>query len=138
MNETSMTSFILELQDTSHSETFAGVSSFVGEDESGSFGILPNHGRMMTMLVMGLARFRVSNEDWQYIATPGALIYFNNNKLTLSTRHFFIDNDYLRINTALQEQLLEEETQLHRQKQSLRRMEEEVLRRLWDIGRTAP
>ena len=138
MNETSMTSFILELQDTSHSETFAEVSSFVGEDESGSFGILPNHGRMMTMLVMGLARFRVSNEDWQYIATPGALIYFNNNKLTLSTRHFFIDNDYLRINTTLQEQLLEEETQLHRQNQSLRRMEEEVLRRLWDISRTAP
>ena len=93
---------------------------------------------MMTSLVMGLARFRINDQEWQYIATPGALAYFNNNSLTISTRHFFIDDDYLRISTALQEQLLEEETQLHNQKQSLRRMEEEILRRLWTIGRKMP
>ena len=130
-----MKSFTLTLQDATHAEKYEGITSFVGEDASGSFGILPNHDRMMTSLVMGLARFRIDDQDWQYIATPGALLYFNNDTLTLSCRHFFIDTDYMRISTALEEQLFEEEIQLQTQKQSLRHMEEEVLKRLWEIGR---
>ena len=130
-----MKSFTLILQDASHAEKHKGITSFVGEDTSGSFGILPNHGRMMTSLVMGLARFRIGDQNWQYIATPGAMLYFNNNTLTLSCRHFFIDTDYMRISTTLEEQLLEEEIQLQTQKKSLRHMEEEVLKRLWEVGR---
>jgi len=130
-----MKSFTLSLQDATHAEKYEGITSFVGEDTSGSFGILPNHDRMMTSLVMGLARFRIDDQDWQYIATPGALLYFNNDTLTLSCRHFFIDTDYMRISSALEEQLFEEEIQLQTQKQSLRHMEEEVLKRLWEVGR---
>ena len=131
-----MKSFTLTLQDATHVEKHEGITSFVGEDTSGSFGILPNHGRMMTSLVMGLARFRIGDQNWQYIATPGAMLYFNNNTLTLSCRHFFIDTDYMRISTTLEEQLLEEEIQLQTQKKSLRHMEEEVLKRLWEVGRS--
>lgn len=131
-----MKSFILSLQDDAHIKEYEGITSFVGEDTSGSFGILPGHTRFMTSLVMGLARFRIDEQDWQYLATPGALLYFHNNKLTLLTRHFLIDSDYMRISSALEVQLLEEETRLHSQKQSLRRMEEEVLKRLWEVGRT--
>ena len=130
-----MKSFTLSLQDATHAEKYEGITSFVGEDASASFGILPDHDRMMTSLVMGLARFRIDDQDWQYIATPGALLYFNNNTLTLLCRHFFIDTDYMRISAALEEQLLEEEIQLQTQKQSLRHMEEEVLKRLWVVGR---
>lgn len=135
-HEPLMNSFTLTLQDTTHSLQFDGVSSFVGEDTSGSFGILPGHARMMTSLVMGLSRFRITEQDWQYIATPGALLYFHNNTLSLMSRHFLIDKDYMRISAALEEQLLEEEALLHNQKQSLRRMEEEVLKRLWELGRS--
>jgi len=131
-----MTSFNILLQDTTHSQTYEGVTSFVGEDNSGSFGVMANHSRMMATLVMGLARFRINEQPWQYVATPGALIYFFNNQLTLSTRHFFIDEDYMRISLALEEQLLKEENQLRNQKQSLRHMEEVVLKHLWDIGRS--
>lgn len=131
-----MKSFILSLQDDAHIKEYEGITSFVGEDTSGSFGILPGHTRFMTSLVMGLARFRIDEQDWQYLATPGALLYFHNNKLTLLTRHFLIDSDYMRISSALEVQLLEEETRLHSQKKSLRRMEEEVLKRLWEVGRT--
>ena len=133
-----MTGFSLQIQDTAHAQHFDGVTSFVGEDDTGSFGILANHARTMTYLVMGLSRFRVDENNWQYIATPGALLYFYNNKLTLSTRHFFIDEDYMRISTALQTQLLEEEAQLKMQKHSLRRMEEEVLKRMWELDRYMP
>ena len=131
-----MKSFELILQDTTHTQHYDGVSSFVGEDGSGGFGILPGHARMMTALVMGLARFRIGEQNWQYIATAGAMLYFRDNQLLLSTRHFLIDTDYMRISTALGEQLLEEESQLHSQKQGLRRMEEETLKRLWDLART--
>jgi len=131
-----MKSFALNLLDATQTQTHTHVSSFVGEDNSGSFGILPGHTRLMTSLVMGLARFKINQQDWQYIATPGALLYFHNNQLTLTTRHFLIDTDYMRISKALAEQILEEESQLQSQKSSLRRIEEEVLKRLWKVGRT--
>lgn len=130
-----MKSFTLLLQDSIHIEKHEGITSFIGEDASGSFGILPNHERFMTSMLMGLSRFRIREQNWQYIATPGALLYFNNNTLTLSCRHFFINTDYMIISSALEEQLLQEEVKLQNQKQSLRHMEEEVLKRLWEVGR---
>jgi F-type H+-transporting ATPase subunit epsilon len=130
-----MNTFTLRLQDTSQAEEVEGVTAFVGEDTSGSFGILAGHARFMTSLVMGLARYRVDDEDWQYLAVPGALLYFRDNTLTLNTRRYFRDSDYTRISAVLQDQLLKEEENLHVMKESLHRMEEEVLRRMWEIKR---
>ena len=129
-----MNTFTLLLQDASRSERIDGVNSFVGEDASGSFGILADHSRMMTTLVIGLARFRIGDTNWQYLAMPGAVLYFFNNVLTLSTRRYLRDDDYTRISTALQEQLLAEEEKLHATRESLRRMEETLLKHLWELG----
>jgi F-type H+-transporting ATPase subunit epsilon len=129
-----MKSFTLQLQDASQSERIAGVTSFVGEDASGSFGILAGHARMMASLIIGLARFRIGDKAWQYLALPGAVLYFHDNMLTLSTRHYLRDNDYMRVSQALQQQLLAEEEKLHAMKKSLRHMEEEVFKRLWEMG----
>jgi F-type H+-transporting ATPase subunit epsilon len=129
-----MKTFTLLLQDSAHAERISGVHTFVGEDASGSFGILANHSRMATALVIGLARFRTDESSWHYLAMPGAILYFNDNLLTLSTRHYLRDDDYTRISTALQEQLLAEEEQLHGTRESLRRMEESLLKRLWKLG----
>ena len=128
-------SFTLRLQDATHAEEIAGVTSFVGEDASGSFGILAGHTRMITALVIGLARFRIGTEAWRYLAVPGAVLYFRDNVLTLSTRRYLLDDDYMRISQALQQQLLAEEEQLHTMKASLHRMEEAMLRHLWEMGR---
>ena len=121
-----MKSFTLRLQDATHSEDITGVTSFVGEDASGSFGILAGHARMMASLMIGLARFRSGENAWQYLALPGAVLYFHDDVLTLSTRHYLRDNDYMRVSEALQKQLLAEEEKLHIMKKSLRRMEEEA------------
>ena len=129
-----MKSFTLRLQDATQSEEIAGVTSFVGEDASGSFGILAGHARMMASLIIGLARFRIGEETWQYLALPGAVLYFHDNVLTLSTRHYLRDNDYMRVSQALQQQLLAEEEKLHTMKKSLHHMEEEVFKRLWEMG----
>jgi F-type H+-transporting ATPase subunit epsilon len=128
-------SFTLRLQDATRTEEITGVTSFVGEDASGSFGILAGHARMLTVLITGLARFRVGPDSWQYLAVPGALLYFRDNVLTLSTRRYLLDADYTRISQALQQQLLAEEEKLHNMTTSLHRMEEAMLKRLWDMGR---
>ena len=130
-----MKSFTLQLQDAAHTEQIEGVTSFVGEDTSGSFGILAGHARIMTSLVFGLARFRIGKSPWQYLALPGALLYFRDNKLSLSTRRYLVDDNYERISATLQEQLVAEEAELSTMKKSLHHMEEEILRRLWEMGR---
>jgi F-type H+-transporting ATPase subunit epsilon len=126
--------FSLRLQDATHSEVVDGVISFVGEDSSGSFGVQAGHGRIMTSVSFGLARFRVQSGDWKYLALPGALLYFRDDTLTLSTRHFVVDDDYQRISAVIRDKLLAEETALEGLKASLRRMEEEFLRRMWKLG----
>ena len=130
-----MKSFTLLLLDATRCEEIQNVTSFVGEDASGSFGILAGHARMMTSLVTGLARFRVGRDAWQYLAMPGGVLYFNDDVLSVSTRHYLLDEDYMRISQQLQQQLLDEEEKLHIIKQSLHRMEEEVFKRLWEMGR---
>jgi len=128
-------SFTLQLMDTTRSEKITGVTSFVGEDNSGSFGILAGHARFMTSLIIGLARFRIGDGAWRYLALPRAVLYFNDNVLTLSTRRYLQDDQYMRISQALQQTILAEEEKLHTMKESLHRMEEEVLKRLWELGR---
>ena len=130
-----MKPFTLQLQDATRGQEIAGVTSFVGEDATGSFGILAGHARFMTTLVIGLARFRLGERPWQYLAVPGAVLYFDNNVLTLNTRHYLLDEDYMRISQSLQEQLLAEEEKLRTTKESLHQMEEQVLKRLWEISR---
>jgi F-type H+-transporting ATPase subunit epsilon len=125
----------MNLYDATHEQRFTGVTSFIGTDAAGSFGIQAQHTRFMTTLVFGLARFRLGMDDWQYLALPGAVAYFNNNTLTLSTRHFLVDTDLERISDLLQQQLLAEETELYATRDSLQRMEQAMLQRLWNIKR---
>jgi F-type H+-transporting ATPase subunit epsilon len=131
-----MNTFVLHLQDATQYERFENVSSFIGEDDSGGFGLMAGHERMMTSLVFGLARFRVLDQSWQYLALPGALVYFINNELYLSTRRYLKDDNYERISSALHEQLRAEEDALQSVRTSLHRMEEEMLKRLWQLSRS--
>jgi F-type H+-transporting ATPase subunit epsilon len=130
--------FTLRLQDATRSEQISDVVSFVGEDASGSFGVLAGHIRFLTCLVVGLARFRSADGGWKYLALPGAVLYFKDDVLTLSTRHYLVDEDYSRISEALKQELMDEEAKLQSMKESLRRMEENILKRLWQMGRKDP
>jgi F-type H+-transporting ATPase subunit epsilon len=130
-----MKSFSLVVNDGNGRHEFPNVDSFVGEDVSGSFGIMAGHARMITSLVVGLARFREAETVWRYVAMPGAVLYFDDNTLTLSTRRCLIDEDYTRISAALTQQLLTEEQDLQAMKKRLRSMEEQVLKRIWELDR---
>jgi len=128
-----MNSFLMHLQSATQYERIENVVSFVGEDDSGSFGILSGHGRMMTLLVFGLARFRVMNRDWEFVALPGALAYFVDGQLYLSTRRYLRGEDYEHLSIALHDELRAEEEALRETKLSVRRLEEEMFRRLWKV-----
>jgi F-type H+-transporting ATPase subunit epsilon len=130
-----MSTFTLVAQDASGTQTFSGVASFVGEDASGSFGVMAGHARLITTLVMGLARFRIGDGPWRYLALPGGVLYFAANTLTLATRRILLGDDYTQISAALERQLLAEEEALRGIKSSLHRMEEEILRRIWEADR---
>ncbi len=126
---------MLRLQDSRGHEQIDDVGSFVGVDESGSFGLLAGHERFMTSLVFGLARFRREASPWEYLALPGALVYFADDQLILSTRRYFRDTDYGRISGQLMDRLAAEEKDLEAIQRSLQRLEEEMLKRLWEMGR---
>ena len=130
-----MNVFTLHLQDATQYERIKDVVSFVGQDVSGSFGILAGHQRMMTALSFGLARFRTVDGTWQFLAMPGAVLYFVANELFVSTRRYVRDDDYTRVTYVLEEQLRAEEAGLRSIKDSLRRLEEEMFKRLWQMGR---
>jgi F-type H+-transporting ATPase subunit epsilon len=132
-----MNSFTLQLYDNQSSEVIRDVTDFVGDDGSGRFGILAGHTAMMTTLRFGLARFRCgSDAAWQYLAMPGAVLYFRDNVLTLASRHFLVDEDYGRISQRLEEELLAEEEQLRQLRESLQHMEEAMLKRMWELGQS--
>ena len=130
-----MSPLVLHLESATQYERIENVVSFVAEDDSGGFGILPGHARMMTVLTTGLARFRAAGQPWEFIAVPGAVLYCRDNELRLCARRYLRDADYERIGAALREQLMAEERGLQQVRQRLRRLEEEMLKRLWMMRR---
>jgi len=130
-----MNAFTLQLRAAEQEQRIDGVTSFVGEDESGGFGLQARHERFLTALEFGLARFRIGEEPWQYLAVPRALVYFIDNQLTLATRRYVLDSDYERISRTLRDELLAEEQALRSVHNSLHAMEEYLLKRLWQVGR---
>ncbi|MGB0467611.1 MAG: F0F1 ATP synthase subunit epsilon [Pontibacterium sp.] len=130
-----MKAFTLLLQSATGAETIEGVTRFVGVDSSGSFGIRANHARMISSLTFGLARFCRGDQPWCYLALPGGLLYFSDNRLTITTRSYLTDSDYERISHALQEKLVAQEKKMQTIKSSLHSMEEEMLRRMWAVRR---
>lgn len=130
-----MRTFVLHLEAATQYERVDDVLSFVGEDASGSFGILPGHARFITVLEFGLASFRSAAGGWRHVAAPGAVVRFAGDELHLATRRFVCGADYERIRDALREQLRTEEDALREIRLSLRHLEESMLRRLWELAR---
>ncbi|SFK86615.1 F-type H+-transporting ATPase subunit epsilon [Nitrosomonas aestuarii] len=130
-----MKTFILHIQSATQYTPVTNVTSFVGADPSGSFGILAGHARFMTALNYGLARYQLHDNSWCYLAFPGGILYFLDNHLYISSRRFLSDTDYQRISAGLLEQLLAEETELKKLQDSLCQLEQEMFRRLWQMER---
>ena len=132
-----MNTFVVHLQSSTQYERIDGAVSFVAADDSGSFGILAGHARMISSLVTGLAQLRLADGSCRFLALPGALLYFVANELTIYARRYLHDRDAKRVSSALREELLAEEEKLRALRESLDRVENEMLKRLWALQRDA-
>jgi len=129
-----MRSFTLHLMDATHGEDIEGVTSFVGADGSGSFGLMAGHERSIAVLEPGLCRFRQGGDNWRYLASPGAVLRFADNQLTFSSRLYILGDDAAEISGQLQQQL-QAESEMHQAIEHLRSMEQDMLKRLWQLQR---
>ena len=129
-----MNTFTLNLFAADRCERIEGVTSFVGEDKSGSFGLLAQHDRFMTALTFGLARLLLADGSREYLALPGGLLYFIDNELRISTRRYLRDTNAEDLAQALSREMLEEEQALNETRHKLHRLEAEMLRRLAQLG----
>jgi F-type H+-transporting ATPase subunit epsilon len=130
-----MTGLCLQLESPARCERIERIASFVGEDASGSFGILPGHESLLTVLDFGLSRFRRVDEPWKYVAAPGAVLLLRDGELHFATRRYLLGDDYETIRAALQAQISAEEGSVQAIKTSLRGLEQEMLKRLWEMAR---
>jgi F-type H+-transporting ATPase subunit epsilon len=63
------------------------------------------------------------------------VIYKQNDELHFCTRRYVRGTDFETIRDALREDLAAEERSLRAVKQSLRGLEEQMLKKLWELGR---
>ena len=125
-----MNTFRVQLLGTDRGEAINGVASFVGEDASGSFGLMAHHQRFMTVLAFGLARLTLADGSRQYLGLPGGLLYFVDNELRISTRRYLMGTDAAAIASVLAKEMLAEEQALALTRQKLHRLEAEMLQRM--------
>ncbi|UZR29263.1 F0F1 ATP synthase subunit epsilon [Methylococcus mesophilus] len=130
-----MRTFALCLRDTHRCEELKGIETFVGVDDTGSFAIRAGHAPLIAALGFGLARFKPEDAAWRYLALPGAVLNFADNRLELLTRRFYLYDDYRIAATALREELETEERTLAETRASIRALEQHMLKRLWQLRR---
>ncbi|KPK40216.1 MAG: hypothetical protein AMJ69_03110 [Gammaproteobacteria bacterium SG8_47] len=127
-----MHTFTLSLRDSDQVRTIEDAVSFVGEDSSGSFGLMAKHTPYMTALSFGLARVRTADDKTHYLAVSGGVLDFVNNVLTIVALRIIVDDDYDRISHTLEQVLAAESENLRSVRHSVHALEDQLLRRLWE------
>ncbi len=128
----------LHLHGATRAESLAGVAAFEGEDASGRFALLPHAERAVTCLGFGLARVRFADGRVEHLALPGAVLHFVHPDLSLATRRWVRSPALADVVRALDEELRRERDALADLRLGVRRLDEELLRRLWRLRRGEP
>ena len=130
-----MSDFVLHLHDLHRNQRIEGVRSFVGRDSSGSFGVQAGHEYLVTCLQAGLARYRDANEQWHYIAQPGAVLVFDGQALHLATSEYLCSDDREAVIARLEMQWAEQARQSGLALRTRQQLEQNLARRLWEMNR---
>lgn len=125
-----MNSFRLRLISPVRIDQVDDVVSFTAKDASGSFGVLPYAFRRVTALSFGMATLRKVDGSSEYLALPGGVLYFSANELKIAATSFVRSSNIAEISEALEKKLRAEEEGIREIKRSLRRLDEEILKRL--------
>lgn len=126
-----------ELETPLGGEILEDVVSFVGSDASGSFGVLPDAERRVTILAQGLAQVQRTDGSTRYLALPGGVLDLRDNVLRVATSSYAASNERSEIVGALESLWHGREERIREVKESLRRLEEGVLQRMAELERGA-
>jgi len=129
-----MKTFGLTLIDTAEIARFEQVVEFIAADSDGSFGILAGHVHAVALLRYGLARFRDDKDIWRYLALPGGVLRFADNRLTVTTVRYFLGTDRDRICADLEAAMQQTDSELHRSRAALSEIEHSLVKRLAELS----
>lgn len=130
-----MSTFTLHLYSMTQNECLPNVVSFSGVDNSGKFGILPNHMRMMTRINLGLSQIKYDNLITEYLVLAGGVIYFVDNTLCICTKRYLRGTNYHEMAAMLDQQLQAENMATLGTNKTMGHLEELLLQRLWLLER---
>ena len=125
-----MKSYQMNLISPIQGEIIKEVVSFTAHDESGSFNILSNASRRMTILSYGLAQFRFKDGKIEYLALPESLVYFNSNELKIVTTHYYRNEDYAKVLSIMDDIFNKEKIKVKETMISIHKLDEEILKRM--------
>lgn len=130
--------FVVDLHDNHGADRFDDVVQFVAADESGSFGLLAGHARFVAVLRYGLARFADSGGRWRYLALPGGVLDFRDNRLSLATVRYFLGEERDGICRQLEEEMARTDSLVHASRSTLAEIEHALVRRLGELSGQRP
>lgn len=108
------------------------VRSVRAEDASGSFGLLPGHADLLTVLVPGVLSWRTGDDDrWQYCAVRGGVLTLRGGtELRIATREAVPGDDLARLEQELRTRLVRQEQREQAARREARQLELRALREL--------
>ena len=127
--------FTVVLQDLLQQWQAEQVESFVAQDPGGSFGIQAWHETLVTCLLPGLARLRLREKGWLYLAQPGSVVVFRDNVLRLATSQFILSEDREQLLARMEQAWQAAEQVLRTTKTSYAQVEQALTRKLWEMNR---
>lgn len=129
-----MNGFELTLLDGQGGQSFTGVKHLIAADDNGSFGILAGHQHTLAVLRYGLARFCDQHEVWHYLALPGGVLRFADNRLTITTVRYFLGDDRNLLCDQLASELARNDSEIHTARATLSEIERSLVRRLAQLS----
>lgn len=126
--------FALVLLHSHGTDRFDDVRQFIGADASGSFGLLAGHARMVAVLRYGLARFEDISGKWRYVAMPGGVLRFADNRLTVATVRYFLGDDRGAMCDQLAAEIARTDSDVHSARAALSEIEHSLVRRLGELS----
>ncbi|WAR45005.1 FoF1 ATP synthase subunit delta/epsilon [Methylomonas rapida] len=133
-----MNRFTLTLQHCQGLEHFAEVVQFIGADAQGSFGILAGHVHCIALLRYGLARFCDRDGVWHYLALPGGVLRFADNRLTVTAVRYFLGDNAGLLCEQLAAEMARTDSEIHSARATLSEIERSLVRRLAELGGHGP
>ena len=130
-----MKTFRLHLMSMTRSEIISDIVRFTGQDAAGSFGVLANAYRRITVLAFGLTHFQNAAGQIEYLALPGGVLYFVANELQIATTHFVRSGSLEDISKILDREVRQDEAELREIKQSLHQLDDEIMKRMYELKR---